>query len=90
MPSLSSTPASSTLPEVGASTCAAGSQVWNGAIGVLIAKPTKNARNASDAPSPVPASGRSCARRIMSKVPGSEARNSPMIPSSTGSDPISV
>src|SRR5205809_8000887 len=29
---------------VGASVCASGSQVWNGNIGTLIAKPRKNAR----------------------------------------------
>ena len=28
---------------VGASTCASGSQVWNGNAGILIAKPTKSA-----------------------------------------------
>ena len=31
--------ASSTEPTVGASVCASGSQVWNGNIGTLIAKP---------------------------------------------------
>src|SRR5262245_13940061 len=34
-----------TEPAVGASVCASGSQVWNGNIGTLIAKPRKNARN---------------------------------------------
>ena len=33
-----------TDPAVGASVCASGSQVWNGNIGTLIAKPKKNAR----------------------------------------------
>src|SRR6185369_175744 len=33
-----------TEPAVGASVCASGSQVWNGNIGTLIAKPRKNAR----------------------------------------------
>ena len=45
MPIFSSTLASSTLPAVGASTCAAGSQVWKGNIGTLIANEMKNARN---------------------------------------------
>src|SRR4030095_7815116 len=45
VPILSSTAARITEPAVGASTCASGSQVWNGNIGALIAKPTKNARN---------------------------------------------
>src|ERR1035437_1164366 len=38
------TPARMTEPAVGASTCASGSQVWNGNIGTLIAKPMKNAQ----------------------------------------------
>ena len=33
-----------TEPAVGASTWASGSQVWNGNIGTLIAKPRKKAR----------------------------------------------
>ena len=33
-----------TEPAVGASTCASGSQVWNGNIGTLIAKPMKKAQ----------------------------------------------
>ena len=37
MPIFSSTPARITEPAVGASTCASGSQVWNGNIGTLIA-----------------------------------------------------
>jgi hypothetical protein len=40
---LSSTLARITLPAVGASTCAAGSHVWNGNIGTLIANEMKNA-----------------------------------------------
>ena len=35
-----------TEPAVGASTWASGSQVWNGNIGILIAKARKNAPNA--------------------------------------------
>src|SRR5438876_10907289 len=38
------TPARITEPAVGASTWAAGSQVWNGNIGTLMAKPRKKAR----------------------------------------------
>jgi hypothetical protein len=37
-------PARITEPAVGASTCASGSQVWNGTIGTLMAKPMKKAR----------------------------------------------
>jgi len=33
-----------TDPAVGASVCASGSQVWNGNIGTLMAKPRKKAR----------------------------------------------
>src|ERR1022692_328542 len=43
VPILSKTPARMTEPAVGASTCASGSQVWNGNIGTLIANPMKNA-----------------------------------------------
>ncbi len=43
MPILRSTPARITEIGVGASTCASGSQVWNGNAGILIAKPMKSA-----------------------------------------------
>ena len=39
------TAARMTEPAVGASVWASGSQVWNGNIGTLIAKPRKKARN---------------------------------------------
>ena len=39
--------ASSTEPTVGASVCASGSQVWNGNIGTLIAKPRNMPANTS-------------------------------------------
>src|SRR5204863_109585 len=45
VPIFSSTLASTTLPAVGASVCASGSQVWNGNIGTFTANPTKNAQN---------------------------------------------
>src|SRR5579871_3789189 len=45
VPIFSSTLARITEPAVGASVCASGSQVWNGNIGTLTAKPTKNAQN---------------------------------------------
>src|SRR5579862_6685346 len=41
VPIFRSTPASITEPAVGASTCASGSQVWNGKSGTLMAKPAK-------------------------------------------------
>ena len=44
MPIFSITAARITEPAVGASVCASGSQVWNGNIGTLIAKPKKKAR----------------------------------------------
>ena len=43
VPIFSKTPARMTDPAVGASTCASGSQVWNGNIGTLIANPIKKA-----------------------------------------------
>src|SRR5213078_63176 len=43
VPILRSTPARMTLIAVGASTCASGSHVWNGNIGILMANPTKSA-----------------------------------------------
>ena len=45
VPIFRSTAARMTDPAVGASVCASGSQVWNGNIGTLIAKPRKKARN---------------------------------------------
>ena len=45
VPIFSRTPARMTEPAVGASTCASGSQVWNGNIGTLMANPIKKARN---------------------------------------------
>src|ERR1035441_9456042 len=44
VPIFSRTLARMTEPAVGASTCASGSQVWNGNIGTLTAKPTKKAQ----------------------------------------------
>ena len=52
MPILSMTPARSTLPAVGASTWASGSQVWNGKIGTLIAKASANAAKSQGAAGP--------------------------------------
>ena len=45
VPIFSSTPARITLPGVGASVWASGSQVWNGHIGTLMAKASAKARN---------------------------------------------
>ena len=53
VPIFSRTPARITEPAVGASTCASGSQVWNGNIGTLMAKPTKKAKNSRIAAVPV-------------------------------------
>jgi hypothetical protein len=52
VPILSITAARSTLPAVGASTWASGSQVWNGKIGTLIAKATANAAKSQGASGP--------------------------------------
>src|SRR5277367_3811792 len=52
VPIFSRTPARMTEPAVGASTCASGSQVWNGNIGTLIAKPRKKAKNSHTAAGP--------------------------------------
>ena len=45
VPTLSSTPTSSTAAPAGACPAASGSQVWNGTSGALIAKATKKPRN---------------------------------------------
>ena len=45
VPSLSMMLARTTEPAVGASTCASGSQVWNGNIGTFTANARKNAPN---------------------------------------------
>ncbi len=47
MPIFKSTPARMTEMGVGASTCASGSQVWKGNIGILMAKPMKSATQAT-------------------------------------------
>src|SRR5271157_3836263 len=44
VPIFSKTLARITDPAVGASTCASGSQVWNGNMGTFTAKPTKKAQ----------------------------------------------
>src|SRR5271169_5103231 len=44
VPIFSKAPARITEPAVGASTCASGSQVWNGNIGTLMANPIKKAQ----------------------------------------------
>src|SRR5437868_1127463 len=44
VPIFSRTLARITEPAVGASVCASGSHVWNGNMGTLTAKPTKNAQ----------------------------------------------
>src|SRR3974390_550261 len=49
VPIFSRTPARMTEPAVGASTCASGSQVWNGNIGTLMANPRKKAKNSQTA-----------------------------------------
>ena len=45
VPTLSSTPTSSTVTTIGASAAASGSQVWNGISGAFTAKARKNPRN---------------------------------------------
>src|SRR6185295_878583 len=52
VPIFRSTPARITEPAVGACTCASGSQVWNGNIGTLMAKPRKKARKHQNCSSP--------------------------------------
>ena len=47
VPNFSSTPASSTLPAVGASTCASGNHVCSGNTGTFTMKPTLIARNSA-------------------------------------------
>src|SRR5271154_6192701 len=46
VPIFSRTPARITEPAVGASTCASGSQVWNGHIGILTANEARKANHA--------------------------------------------
>ncbi len=72
MPSLRSTPARTTLPAVGASTWASGSQVWTGTSGVLTAKATSIATKVRVAAGP-PRGGAAMMAR-MSKVRGSLPR----------------
>ena len=91
-------PARMTDPAVGASTWASGSQVWNGNIGILIAKARKNARKAPSwrpfANPLVPAKARSCSK---SKAPAHwppcaswNAKPVARIATSISSEPTSV
>ena len=48
VPIFRSTPARITEPAVGASTCASGSQVWNGNSGTLIANASAKAENSQN------------------------------------------
>src|SRR2546428_12293540 len=57
VPIFSRTPARITEPAVGASTCASGSQVWNGNIGTLMANARKKAPNSQKAAGPSPPRG---------------------------------
>ena len=56
------------MPAVGASTCASGSQVWNGNMGTLIAKARKKATNTQRC-STCEAADISSGMASMSKVP---------------------
>src|SRR6185295_12340662 len=60
------TPARMTEPAVGASTCASGSQVWNGNIGTLIMNDSAKAQNSRTSVQPETWPGRSCWRLAMS------------------------
>ncbi len=82
--------ASSTEPTVGASVCASGSQVWNGNIGTLIAKPRNMPPNTSSC---VPCTMPSPCRRVsvtMSKVCTFDRKNSARKLSSMSAEPNSV
>ena len=85
--------ASSTDPTVGAAVCASGSQVWNGNIGTLTAKPRNSAANTQKAKVPVNSPLRA-ASSTMSKVrsvPESpERKYSARKPSSMNAEPNSV
>ena len=59
-----------TLPAVGASVCASGSQVCSGTTGSLTAKPASSRKNIPAAGSAVCTSARPCCERsMMSSVP---------------------
>src|SRR5208282_2401718 len=85
VPIFSRTAARMTEPAVGASTCASGSQVWNGHIGTFTANEAKNARN-----SQVCIPGGNCvfSSTVMSEVPAwNHIANSA---SSISTEPVSV
>ena len=89
VPILSSTPASSTDPTVGAAVWASGSQVCSGHIGVLTAKPSaeREERQHLHAAATCPRRRRS-ASSTMSKVPASAPTS--RMPSSITTLPSSV
>src|SRR5699024_7009388 len=66
VPSLSSTPTSSAAAPGGAAAAAAGSQVWNGQSGALIANAMKNPRNSHFCTVGLSAT---CTRSLNRKVP---------------------
>ena len=48
LPNFNNNAANKIEPKVGASTCASGSQIWNGKIGILIAKTINNKNQISN------------------------------------------
>ena len=82
--------ASRTEPTVGASVCASGSQVWNGNIGTLIAKPRNSPANSSTCvPWTMPAPC-SLVRVTMSNVRCFDRKNSARKLNSISAEPNSV
>src|ERR1017187_9832698 len=70
VPIFSSTAARITEPPVGASTCASGSQVWNGNMGTLMAKPMSMLGIYDpETPDMTPDANASKALRLMSQTP---------------------
>src|ERR1019366_3329880 len=89
VPIFSKPPARMTEPAVGASTCASGSQVWNGNMGTLIANAKKKAQNSSTCVL-VSNFGTVASNVGMSNVPPPALKYRAKIPSNMITEPTSV
>src|ERR1700750_2376632 len=86
VPTLSSTPTSSTAPPIGASAPASGNQVWNGTSGALIANAMKNPRNSHFCVAP---SGTRPIRSLIANVREPVVTYSPLTDASISRPPTS-
>ncbi len=92
MPSLASSAASTTEPEVGASEYASGDQVWNGKIGAFTTKAAVNAQSSSTPVVPLRWVSESAVIENVSAPPAWDWCRNPTtrIPTNRNAEPTSV